>query len=117
MRLKTLAFPLTPCVFAVLVAVFLLSTRPDNTLAVGVPTPVAVKEAVTEDAFPLDLNRASVQELAELPQIGPTRAAAIVDYRERNGFFLTTDEILNVYGIGDGIYEKIRDMITVSLPA
>lgn len=66
--------------------------------------------------FPVDLNTATADDLTLLPGIGPVRAQAILDYRSVNGFFLTTEEIVNVYGIGEGIYRNIADLITVSSP-
>jgi len=62
----------------------------------------------------VNINTASETELAErLPGIGPVKAAAIVDYRERNGPFTTVDEIVNVSGIGPATLEKLRPFISV----
>lgn len=61
----------------------------------------------------IDINTASAEELETLPGIGETLARAIVDYRERNGPFQTTDELMNVERIGPATYEKLRDLITV----
>ena len=48
-----------------------------------------------------------------LPGIGESRAQDIVDYREENGLFGAVEDIKNVSGIGEGIYNKIKDLITV----
>lgn len=64
-------------------------------------------------AAPIDLNQASVEQLAELPGIGESTAKKIVEYREQNGKFATTEEIMNVKGIGEKKYETLKDMITV----
>jgi len=61
----------------------------------------------------LDLNLAELTDLTELPQIGETRAKAILDYREKQGRFHSVDEIMKVPGIGEGIYAMIQDQITV----
>lgn len=61
----------------------------------------------------IDLNHADAEELQQLPGIGPERAEAIIRYREENGFFLSTEEVMDVPGIGEGIYEDIRDLITL----
>jgi competence protein ComEA len=61
----------------------------------------------------VDLNTASATELEELPGIGPTTAAAIVDHRERNGPFASVDDLLDVRGIGDAKLEQLRDRVTV----
>ena len=60
----------------------------------------------------VDLNTASAQELAALPNIGDVRAQAIVGYRAANGLFGSAEEITQVPGIGQGIYQSLRDLVT-----
>jgi competence protein ComEA len=60
----------------------------------------------------IDINSASVAMLDALPSIGPTRAAEIVAYREAHGPFTTTEALLDVPGIGPGIYADIEPWIT-----
>ena len=69
-----------------------------------------------EKQFPqkIDLNRAEAWLLEALPGIGKTRAQAIVDYRNENGPFKRIEDLLQVKGIGQGTFEKIKDYITVS---
>ncbi|MBN2186723.1 MAG: ComEA family DNA-binding protein [Dehalococcoidia bacterium] len=62
----------------------------------------------------VDINRAEPWLLQALPDIGKTRAKAIEDYREENGPFKRIEDLLQVEGIGEGTFEKIRDYITVS---
>jgi len=62
----------------------------------------------------IDINRAEVWLLDALPGIGPSRAQAIVDYRQEHGLFRSIDEIKNTNGIGTAIYEQIEPLITVS---
>ena len=64
----------------------------------------------------VNLNTADAELLGSLPGIGPVRARAIIDHREHNGPFKSVDGILNVQGIGEGIYENIRDLVTVGPP-
>lgn len=61
----------------------------------------------------LNINTASAQDFMTLPGIGESRAQDIVDYREENGLFGAIEDIKNVSGIGEGIYNKIKDLITV----
>ena len=77
-----------------------------------IPTPGATIIAATTDL--IDLNIASQAELESLPGIGPTTALKIIEYREQNGPFLATEDIINVSGIGPGTYERIKDLITVT---
>lgn len=62
----------------------------------------------------IDINRAEPWLLEALPGIGEVRAQAIVDYRNENGPFKRIEDLLQVKGIGEGTFEKIRDYITVS---
>ncbi len=61
----------------------------------------------------IDINTASAEELDKLPGIGPAIAKAIIDYRTQNGPFKTIEAINDVKGIGDALFEKIKDQITV----
>jgi competence protein ComEA len=61
----------------------------------------------------ININIASSFELETLPGIGPTTAQMIIEYRDANGPFLSTEDIINVSGIGPGTYERIKDLITV----
>ena len=64
----------------------------------------------------VNINTASVEELITLPGIGKAYAERIVDYREKNGPFKRVEDLLNVRGIGEKTFEKIRDRLTVSKP-
>lgn len=79
--------------------------------ALGEPVPEAVK-AASESGL-VNLNTADAERLQSLPGIGESRAADILSYRERNGGFKSVEEIMQVPGIKESIYEKIRDKITV----
>jgi competence protein ComEA len=62
----------------------------------------------------VDINRAEAWLLAALPGIGEARAQAIVDYRRQHGPFRDINELLKVPGMGDVIFENIKNLITVS---
>ena len=64
-------------------------------------------------ASKININTASVEELAALPGIGPQLAQRIVDHREQHGPFTDIRQITQVSGIGDKIFERIKDRITV----
>ncbi|TKJ28198.1 MAG: hypothetical protein CEE40_12165 [Chloroflexi bacterium B3_Chlor] len=61
----------------------------------------------------ININTASAGELEGLPGIGPTLAQCIIDHREAHGPFATVEEIMDVRGIGEGLFEAIKDLITV----
>ncbi len=61
----------------------------------------------------IDINRAESWLLEALPGIGPSKAQAIIAYRQQNGGFSDIGELLNVSGIGQSIYEDIQNMITI----
>ena len=60
----------------------------------------------------INLNTASATELARLPGIGPSKAQAIVDFRAKEPF-TKADDLRKVKGIGDKLYESIKDQVTV----
>jgi competence protein ComEA len=49
-----------------------------------------------------------------LPGIGESKANLIIDYRESNGSFGSIEDIMNINGIKDGVYGKIKEYITVN---
>ena len=65
----------------------------------------------------VNINTASAEELKALPGVGPSKAAAIVAYREQNGRFKSVEELKNVKGIGEGIYNRLKDEATVAAAA
>ena len=65
------------------------------------------------ETFLININTATSEELQALSGIGAAKAAAIIAYREEHGAFGDISEIMNVSGIGEKIFENIRDSITV----
>ena len=61
----------------------------------------------------LDLNTATAEDLQELPGIGEVIAQRIIDYRELCGRFLDPEQLMEVDGIGQAKYEKLRELVTV----
>lgn len=61
----------------------------------------------------VDLNTADMEELMTLKGVGETRAKAIVEYRAQNGSFTRIEDIMQIPGIKEGIFSKIKDQITV----
>ena len=61
----------------------------------------------------VNLNTASQTELEELPGIGPKAAARIIEYRERKGPFKKVEDLMNVQGIGEKSFLRLRPQITI----
>lgn len=64
-------------------------------------------------SFPVDINRATKEELTALPGIGDVLAQRILDYRRNNGKFQSAEELLNVEGIGKKKLEEILKYIVI----
>jgi competence protein ComEA len=60
----------------------------------------------------VDINSANADELASLPGVGPAKAKAIIDYRAESPF-QRPDDLRKVKGIGDKLFERLKDQITV----
>ena len=84
--------------------------EPVAPVGTGAADPAGPAAGVTEDG-PLDLNRASAAELEQLPGIGPTRAAAIVEYRERHGPFAVPGDLRGVSGIGEATFQTLAPLV------
>lgn len=69
--------------------------------------------ADSESGALININTATQEELESLPSIGEVRAQAIIAYREEHGGFRTTDELMEVSGIGEKIFADISPHITV----
>jgi len=61
----------------------------------------------------IDINTADKQELMRIPGIGESKADRIIEYRQIHGRFGSAEELMNVSGIGSGMFEKMKDCITV----
>ena len=69
------------------------------------PTPVVI-----------NLNTATAAQIATLPGIGEKAAQRIIEYREKNGSFKKIEELMNVKGIGEKSFLKLKPLITVGEP-
>ena len=61
----------------------------------------------------IDLNQATKEELMTIPGIGDAKAQLILDYRQDNGGFHTIEDVMNIRGIKQGLFQKMKDYITV----
>jgi competence protein ComEA len=78
--------------------------------AIPVPQPVAV---ALVDSGRVALNAATLEQLQQLPSIGPRMAARILQYRQENGPFESLDQLRRVRGIGARVLEKLRPLVAL----
>lgn len=106
----------------VMLGIFLMQTRVPGTVSVqhtepeeAIESTQTVAEELADAAADdrLDLNTATAEDLQELPGIGKVIAQRIIDYRDLCGHFLDPEQLMEVDGIGEAKYEKIRDLVTV----
>ncbi len=69
-------------------------------------------EKTVEEIPKINVNTATRSELTQLPGIGEKLAGMIIEYREKNGAFLSAQDVMKVSGIGQATYDKIKDLIT-----
>jgi len=97
---------------------------PDKTIADGSRVEVAPDGGYGVSAMsgaklltlglPLDLNRATAEDLDAIPGLGPALAQRIIDYRQAHGPFKTIDDLMEVSGIGRKKLEKIKPYLIIS---
>lgn len=61
----------------------------------------------------ININTADLNELQQLTGIGPSKAQAIISYREENGLFQRLEDLLQVTGLGEKTFEKLKNMIKI----
>ena len=74
----------------------------------------AAGKAAAAPATIVNLNTATVSQLATLPGIGDTAAQRIVEYRDKNGNFKKVEDLMNVKGIGEKSFLKLKAHLSVS---
>jgi competence protein ComEA len=87
--------------------------------AVGLVGTQVVQAAVQDTkttviVTPININTATAVELEKLPGVGPSMATRIVDYRQKNGGFKKIEDLMNVKGIGEKSFLKLKPQITVT---
>jgi len=72
--------------------------------------------AAAPAAAPINLNAATVTDLEKLPGVGPATAARIIEYRQKSGGFKKVEELMNVKGIGEKTFLKLKTLVVVVPP-
>jgi competence protein ComEA len=70
-------------------------------------------KAAPQAATPVNLNTATAAQIATLPGVGEKAAQRIIEYREKNGGFKKVEDLMNVKGIGEKSFLKLKPLITV----
>ncbi|MCI8393987.1 MAG: hypothetical protein HFH86_00715 [Bacilli bacterium] len=92
---------------------------PKNDYEGEITQEILEKESITEKKessslnFPISINEAKMEDLLEIDGIGKSKAENIIQYRETNGPFKNLEELKEVSGIGEAIYEKIKDRLVL----
>ena len=79
----------------------------------GASTIIKGEESSSSSTNKVSLNKATKEELMTLSGVGESKALAIIKYREDNNGFNAIEDIMNVSGIGESLYNKIKDFITL----
>ena len=74
------------------------------------------QSASASASAPVNLNTASVAQLEALPGIGKATAERILEYRQKNGSFKKVEDLMNVRGVGEKSFLKLKPLITVAPP-
>jgi len=95
---------------AAITAIALSATALSAQSKAPVPKPTATAAA------PVNLNTATAEQLATIPGVGPKMAERIIDYRQKNGGFKKIEDLMNVSGVGEKSFLKMKPLITVTAP-
>ena len=68
---------------------------------------------MAQSSTTVNINTADLTELQQLPGVGPSKAQAIIAYREENGLFKSIEGLLEVSGFGEKTFEKLKDSIVI----
>lgn len=91
-------------------------------LTVAAPSSASPLQEKSQDAKAaapvqaVNLNTAPAEQLERLPGVGPSTAARIIEYRQKNGGFKKIEELMNVRGIGEKAFLKMKSQLTVTAP-
>ena len=102
-------------VVAALCAGFLVAGSHGHAVAgPGVP---GIQTAAEDRSETVELNTATAAELRTLPGVGERTAQRIIEYREEHGGFEKTEDLMNVRGIGEKTFLRLRPLVRVDRPA
>lgn len=77
-----------------------------------IPVKTNLSDEIKENNL-ININTSDVDELTVLPGIGEVKAQNIIDYRNQNGMFTSVEQLKNVSGISESLFEKIKTLVTL----
>jgi competence protein ComEA len=77
-------------------------------------SPLQESRTIVTASSPINLNTATAADLQKLPGIGASIAARILEYRQKSGGFKKVEELMNVRGIGEKNFLKLKPLVTVT---
>lgn len=80
---------------------------------VYVPTVAEIQNQESKSNGKVNINKASKEELMTLPGVGEAKAESILQYRKERGSFQSIEEIMQISGIKEGLFQKIKDLIKI----
>ncbi|WP_430785141.1 helix-hairpin-helix domain-containing protein [Virgibacillus flavescens] len=90
-----------------------LAQKVHDEMIIAVPKAGETRESATGNTTKINLNYASQEEIEQLNGIGPSKAQAIIQYREETGLFQKIEDVLNVPGIGEKTLENMKENIQI----
>ncbi len=102
-------------VLTALCAGFLVMTLHGHAFAE--PGVAALQSTEAEQAETVELNTATAAELRTLPRVGERTAQRIIEYREEHGGFEKIEDLMNVRGIGEKTFLRLRPLVRIDVPA
>ena len=96
-----------------IVAIAAIPAAAQQATAASSSKPAAAKTAAAP-AAPVNLNTATQPQLEALPGIGPKVAERILEYRQKNGSFKKIEDVMNVKGIGEKSFLKLKPLLMVT---
>ena len=94
----------------------LLASVPSHSVFAQAKAPASRGAKAAPTTAVVNINTASAAELDALPGIGAKTAARIVEYRQKNGLFKKVEELMNVRGVGEKNFLKLKPQLTVGAP-